>query len=112
MTKRITRHKKKIVSVMIVLALLAGSLTVSAAETGEIKLYTAWPSELDTGVYRIKNSRYNDGLKTKRRAYAAEKSKSDEWTYATGGNNSSSCGYATIKNALSLTEEERSIRHE
>ena len=29
MTKRIARHKKKIVSVMIVLALLAGSLTVT-----------------------------------------------------------------------------------
>ena len=41
MTKRITRHKKKIVSVMIVLALLTGGLTVSAAETGEIKLYSA-----------------------------------------------------------------------
>ena len=41
MTKRITRHKKKMVAVMIMLALLAGSLSVSAAETGEIKLYSA-----------------------------------------------------------------------
>lgn len=69
MLKRISRHKKKMISVMVVLALLAGSLSVSAAETGEIKLYTAWPSELDTGVYHIsRNLNYSSGLVIKKDA--------------------------------------------
>lgn len=69
MLERMIRHKKKIVSVMIMLALVAGSLSVSAAETGEIKLYTAWPSELDSGVYHISsNLNYSSGLVIKKDA--------------------------------------------
>ncbi len=69
MMKRMSVHKKKIASVMIVLALLAGSLTVSAAETGEIKLYSSWPTELDTGVYHISsNLNYSSGLVIKKDA--------------------------------------------
>lgn len=69
MMKKITGQRKKIVSVMVVLALLVGSLSVSAAETGEIKLNFAWPTELDTGVYHVSsNLNYSSGLVIKKDA--------------------------------------------
>lgn len=69
MMKKIIRHKKKIASAVVVLALLAGSLSVSAAQTGEIELNHPWMNQLDTGVYHISSDlNYSKGLVIKKDA--------------------------------------------